>query len=99
MRAQERGLHLAAWSMMGAIALFVGVVASLVPVVVWSMSPPEHNAAWHPGLTAQALGAPLGLIVAAGALAVTASLVVFGVAAAFLRSPQSETILLPVERR
>lgn len=95
----ERGLHLAAWSMMGAIALFVGVSASLVPVLVWSMSPPDHNVtSLHLQLAVANFGAPLGLLAVAGALAVTASLVVFAVAAAFLRAPQEERHLRHIER-
>ncbi|MBX7158887.1 MAG: hypothetical protein K1X95_01195 [Acidimicrobiia bacterium] len=96
----ERGLHVAAWSMMGTIALFLGVTATLIPVIVWSMVPPgRHTTALHPQLAEQAFGAPLGLLAVAAALAVAASLVVFGVAATMLRAPQPDAVPAPLARR
>lgn len=95
----ERGLYLAAWSMMAAVALFVAVSASLVPVLVWAMSPPDRGtASVHLYLDVVSLGAPLSLLAVAGTLAVTASVVVFAVAAAFLRAPQDELHTRVAER-
>lgn len=82
--------------MMGAVALFVAVTATLVPVIVWAMAPPDPNTA-HLQLPGAALGPPLGLLAVSGALAVAASAVVFGIAAALLHAPQDDAALKPVE--
>lgn len=88
----ERSLHLAAWSMLGAVALFVAVTATLVPVLVWSMAPPGPLSPPHMRIATEVSGVPFVLLLVAGFLAVSASMVVFGVAAAFLRSPQVDPV-------
>lgn len=87
----EMNLHLAAWSMLGAVALVVAVTAALVPVLIWSMAPPGPQPSPLPtSLAAEATGAPFVLLLLAGFLAVSASMVVFGVAATFMRAPQHD---------